>query len=185
MSSGLSVGDLLLLGVAAASLMWLLWGTSDGPEAQPRDLPVPYGPVGFRGWLLLLAVGQMIAPFVLLQAAFAAFSVRSYAADGQSDHTLFVTLSLAYVVLALIAAYAAWKMLNRSRQFPRLFVMEWLVMLCFVLAVPMLVAVTRGVAVGSAYGDSDFVLGALKFLVSGLWVWYVLQSVRVRNTFVE
>jgi len=143
------------------------------------------GPSGFGGWLLLLAIGQSLAPLRTL-------SVLAQSADGyralQDSSIPNATLAI-YAEVGLFIGFAAFQvfiiisMYRKRHFFPRLFFYQWISGICVPIADWMLTSVLLHIPLNSLVTARDVagVLGA--GLLGGIWVWYVARSVRVRNTF--
>jgi hypothetical protein len=167
--------------VVAVGIIVLAWLTS-------RWTTVPGGgPVGFGGWLFLLAVRQTLG----LIGTFAglAWYARTYLQVFESPVPnaqlagyltgAMVLASLLIEVVVTIAMYA------KHRSFPDMFVIQWIMVmavfllgvgmiwLLFHLPVDLIVRVENGPA---------FLAAAV---VESLWVLYLARSKRVRNTFVK
>jgi hypothetical protein len=138
---------------------------------------------GFGGWLLLLAIGETLAPLrTLAEMGSELDSFRQLMAMPNGTFVVYgeVALSLAFVALQLVVLVA---MFRRSPRFRQLFVCQWLALpISFVLDT-LLVSSGLGVSIGEVITPQS--LGALvgSLVVSGLWVAYLYKSVRVRNTF--
>ena len=143
------------------------------------------GPVGFGGWLILIVIGQTLAPLRTLS------NLNKNLDDYESVKLVSggplavygeVAITLAFFVLQVVVAVS---MYNRSRKFPRLFFFQWIALpLTFVLDILLIVTIFH-LPVSQAVSPQEVgqTLGA--FAVTGLWVWYLHASTRVRNTFVK
>jgi len=153
-----------------------------------RRVPNPgVGPSGFGGWLLLLAIGQTLAPLRTL-------SILAQSADGyralQDSSIPNATLGI-YAEVGLFTCFAAFQVfiiitMYRKRHFFRqLFYSQWIAAICVPIADWILTSVLLHIPLNSLVTAKDIagVLGA--GLLGGIWVWYVARSVRVRNTFTK
>ena len=143
------------------------------------------GPSGFGGWLLLLAIGQTLAPLRTL-------NVLAQSADGyralQDSSIPNATLAI-YAEVGLFICFAAFQvfiivsMYRRRRFFPELFYSQWVAAMGVPIADWILTSTLLHIPLDSLVTVKDIagVLGA--GLLGGIWVWYVARSVRVRNTF--
>lgn len=167
-------------------------GSAPSPATPERDAS---GPVGLRGWLVLVALGLIVTPVRL--GAFVATTFPPILQDGTwellttpgSDayHPLWAPMlvfefaaNTAFIAAALVLLVLFFK---RSRRFPVLFIAFLAVSLVFVVGdtwissymfpdAPVLDPETIG-EVGRAV------------LASLVWIPYMCVSKRVRNTFVE
>ena len=140
---------------------------------------------GFGGWLLLLAIGQTLAPLRTL-------SVLAQSAEGyralQDSSVPNATLAI-FAEVGLFVGFAAFQlfvtitMYRKRRFFRQLFAYQWIAGVCAPIADWMLISALFHVPLNSLVTTRDVisVLGA--GLIVGIWVWYVARSVRVRNTF--
>jgi Protein of unknown function (DUF2569) len=139
-------------------------------------------PQGFRGWLLLLAIGVCLSPLRTLVEFVKAFEDYGRAWTVPNGRTLVlfeVGINLALIALEVATMVA---MLNRYRAFIKLFI--WLWGAAFVLPVAdMVVTALLFPQVPSEAFVAEVGRTILVTIVRGLWVWYLLVSVRVKNTF--
>ena len=139
-------------------------------------------PQGFRGWLMLLAFGVCLTPLRTLVEFVKAFEEYGRAwtvPNGQAVVVFEVGINLALIVLEVSAVVA---MLNRRRVFIKLFI--WLWGAAFVLPLAdMVVAALLFPQVPSESFAAEIGRTLLVAIIRGLWVWYLLVSVRVKNTF--
>jgi hypothetical protein len=147
------------------------------PSQDKSDL------VGFGGWLLLLALGQTVSPLRTL-GEFAA-SIEGYKQLMTLPYGPLTTyggavLLLAFLVLQLVVTIA---MFRRSPRFKRLFLLQWIAIpVVFVVDVVWVSALIQ-VPVSQILAGDALVKPIVSFVVSGIWVAYLYNSVRVRNTF--
>ena len=143
------------------------------PTAQPR---------GFGGWLLLLAFGVCLSPLRTLVEFVKEFGDLGRAwtlPNGQTLVLFEVGINLALIALEVATMVA---MLNRHRAFIKLFI--WLWGAAFLLPfVDMVVTALLFPQVPSGEFAAEVGHTLLITIVRGLWVWYLLVSVRVKNTF--
>ncbi|CDX11288.1 conserved membrane hypothetical protein [Mesorhizobium sp. ORS 3324] len=160
---------LLLIGVPVVFAV----RSASKPPKNPEQL------VGFGGWLMLLAIGQCLAPFRTLADLYS--SSEGYqrlmslpngplAVDGE------IVLSLGFALLQLIVLVA---MLRRSPRFKQLFLYQWIA-IPFAFALDAVwTATILGAPIGQILAGDALVAPVL----TAIWVAYVYKSVRVRNTF--
>jgi hypothetical protein len=143
------------------------------PAAQAR---------GFGGWLLLLAFGVCLSPLwtlVEFVGEFGSYGRAWTVPNGQTLVLFEVAINLALIVLEVATMLA---MLNRHRVFIKLFI--WLWGATFVLPfVDMVVAALLFPQIPSDEFAVRVGHTILVVIVRGLWVWYLLVSVRVKHTF--
>ncbi|PBB27984.1 MULTISPECIES: DUF2569 family protein [unclassified Mesorhizobium] len=147
------------------------------PSQNPAD------PVGFGGWLMLLAIGQSLSPLRTLVAI-------GSSSDGYNQLMLVpngpmvvygeIALLQAFLVLQLVVVVA---MLRRSPWFKQLFLAQWLAIPVVFILDAALVSTVFGIRVGQVVTGNAIATSIASFAMSGLWVAYVYRSVRVRNTF--
>ncbi|MBB3299464.1 hypothetical protein FHT72_003757 [Rhizobium sp. BK077] len=141
------------------------------------------GPSSFGGWLLLLAIAEVMG--LLKTLASVASSMETYAKYSAVEGGELVAvgeaaLSFALVILQVVVI---WFMFKKDRMFPRLFFYQWIAIpVAFVLDLA-LVSSVLGVSVNQLLKAEVVGPSVAAFIVTGLWVWYVSKSVRVRNTF--
>lgn len=139
---------------------------------------------GIGGWLILLAISQ-----VLGVAGLAVTIIRNFSSLPADTASLMPLATIGAVViegtLLLILAYTAFLFFSKSRRFPVTFIVSCVAGLIepFVLAVWL--AITTGGDM-LAYVTSTVTMYYLaSALGCVLWIAYVFNSVRVRNTFVH
>jgi hypothetical protein len=139
-------------------------------------------PKGFGGWLLLLAFGVCLSPLRTLVDFVQALGDYGRAwtvPNGQTLVLFEVAINLALIALEVATMVA---MLNRYRAFIKLFI--WLWGVAFVLPlVDMVVTALLFPQVPSDEFVAEVGRTLLVTFVRGLWVWYLVSSVRVKNTF--
>ncbi|MBP2445844.1 DUF2569 family protein [Rhizobium leguminosarum] len=143
------------------------------------------GPSGFGGWLLLLAIIEVVG--LLGTLAEAANSMGTYArySSVEGGQLVFVGEAVLSFALVVLQAVVVWFMLKKDRIFPRLFFYQWIAIpVAFLLDVA-LVSAVLGVGVDQFLTTEVVVPSVAMFIATGLWVWYVSKSVRVRNTFIH
>ena len=140
--------------------------------------------VGFGGWLLLLAIGQTLAPLrtvaetgKILQETYDQLMLFP---NGQVVVYGEVAITAAFVSLQLVTIVLMYR---KSRLFRPFFVCQWLTIpVVFVLEL-LLVSIALDLPVSQLLAVAEPAQMLAGFIVSGLWVWYLFKSVRVRNTF--
>jgi hypothetical protein len=140
---------------------------------------------GFAGWLIWLAIIQTIAPFsIIVRVSDLANAIPSMSrfTNGATTIDCLIALQLALACFSLYVTFAMWR---RSSSFPLLFTWQWGGALAYSTLWPALIAGATGISADRLYSTPQSLSGIFGAAASGLWVLYVLQSVRVRNTFVK
>ena len=153
---------------------------------SPANVSVPaYGPKGIGGWLILMSIGQVLGPIQLLTGMISEYS-------GLPDGS-FARIPLAFtgeVLLRLgligFLIHVAFLFFNKRREFPRMFLISAGLALAQPFVLAAWVTATTGFNTFQNLGSGDFLRPYFfALVVTGAWVAYVLNSVRVKNTFVE
>ncbi|TIU29904.1 MAG: DUF2569 family protein [Mesorhizobium sp.] len=147
------------------------------PSQNPGDL------VGFGGWLMLLAIGQTLAPFRTLAELFSSsegYRQLMTLPNGPLAVCGEIVLLLGFTLLQLVVLVA---MLRRSPRFKQLFLYQWI-------AIPFVFALDAawtstilGAPISQVLAGDALAAPIAGFVLTGIWVAYVFKSVRVRNTF--
>lgn len=146
---------------------------------RPEDKPPPKG---IGGWLVLPAIGTVIAPFVLAFGAKDVFSVLPQMA--LFEDKLKAVISAEVIANAVLIAWALWTiylLFKHKRQFPRAF--------CYLFIGALALSVFDLAAAAAMFGSTpspNDIRDIGRTVVSCLvWVPYMLISKRVKNTFVQ
>jgi len=145
-------------------------------------------PVGFGGWLLLLAIGQTLAPLRILAdlgAMTESYDVVRTLPNGVAAATGEIALNCFYFLFVVAVVVLMYR---KSWRFPIMFTYQWYLYfvvqaLDFLWIAYMLKVPVRTLA--SNYTSEEIGRIVAAFVAGGLWVWYVNASSRVRNTFVR
>ena len=153
--------------------------------------PATTGPVGIGGWLILPVLGLVATPLVQLFNLLGSNDALEIASQlGGARQTLIIAEYIGNLLIFLIVPLVLLVILaQKKRTFPRLYVV-WSV----VSAVFFFVDLYLGYAMFAevyAGGDVEFfdrdtirgIVGSIAGLA--IWVPYMLNSVRVKNTFVN
>lgn len=89
----------------------------------------------------------------------------------------FALMALQVVVL--------WFMFKKDRIFPKLFFYQWIAIPVALVLDIAFVSTVLGVGVNQLLTAEIVAPSVFATIVTGLWVWYVSKSVRVRNTFIQ
>jgi hypothetical protein len=143
------------------------------------------GPKGLGGWLILLGIGEVLAPLQIFTSMIMEYT-------GLPDGTI-ARLPLAFagdllIRLAMIGlcVWSAWLFFNKRAKFPKIFIVSTVAAFVSPLVLGAWVTLTSGVNTLANIPTPRF-LGPYLFgiAVAMIWITYVLKSVRVKNTFVE
>ncbi|MGJ5205324.1 DUF2569 family protein [Bradyrhizobium sp. HKCCYLR20261] len=147
-------------------------------------------PHGIGGWLVLVAIGQVLGPIRYLISL--ADYVRSIRDEVWTRFPAMIWGEIA-LSLALLAfsAYTTILMFKHARSFPRFFIAEMLftvvVPLLDVLAIAAILAISLDRAMTDFLSRESINAGqlAITAISAAIWIAYVLRSRRVANTFVK
>jgi len=148
-----------------------------------RRARTPTGePEGFGGWLLYLAIGQAVSPLVALATGFKSLSdgLEVWSAPGAPVAVVVETaMNIGLFIIVAATTLAMWR---RDARFPTLFGYQWLAYVAVTLIDAVMVSYIFNVSVKQVVDGSvrEFVQGIVG---GGIWYWYVVKSVRVKNTF--
>jgi hypothetical protein len=164
-------------------------GTSHTAKLRPTVAPKLSG---IGGWLILMAIGQVLGPL-----RFVVSMVQYYSSlDGdllQKAPMTFVGEGLMNAALGVLYAWTVILFFTKSKRFPRFFVYE---VIATVIALPVSAAWVA-LAIGWETGQSagQLFLNAFELREIGqtiaaaiggsIWILYLLKSRRVANTFVN
>lgn len=169
------VVTLVVLGVPLFIIAW----------TGKRKVDPIKGPMGFGGWLLLLAIWQVLAPLATLLETvngMAAYEEFQSVPSGRLVAIGEPSINFAFLALQLVVL---WSMLKKSKEFPRLFFYQWIAIPIVFIVDILLVSSALGVGVSEMMTRELVPPSARAFVWTGVWVWYLSKSVRVRNTFVH
>jgi hypothetical protein len=139
--------------------------------------------VGFGGWLMLLAIGQVLSPFRTLAELFSSsegYQQLMTLPNGPLAVCGEIVLLLMFAAIQVIVLFA---MLRRSPRFKRLFLYQWIAIPVTFILDAVWTSTVLGIPIGQILAEDAFVAAIASFAVTGIWVAYVYKSVRVRNTF--
>jgi hypothetical protein len=140
---------------------------------------------GIGGWLILMAIGQAVGPLQVLRGMIEEYSGLP---EGTFARLPAAMLGDAAIRLAFTGflVWTAFLFFNRRAEFPKMFIVSYIAALAAPFALSLWVTVASGINVMSNLVTSEFLATyALTAAVGGLWVAYVVNSERVRNTFVR
>jgi Protein of unknown function (DUF2569)/GYF domain 2 len=145
---------------------------------------------GIAGWLILVAIGQVLGPLRLLVFAGEYFE--------KMDKRLLENFPLAiwgeaamYVGLLSFFVFTSVLFFRHSRKFPTFFIWQWMMLI----ALPFIDAAWAAISIGAYTGRNPGELvslgpeeigGSVAMTIGGaIWIAYILRSKRVANTFVK
>ena len=139
-------------------------------------------PSGIRGWLILPAIGIVVAPVWFAKNVLDYFPKFELLRPGTLFHAMTMFEILAWIAFALFATLTAVQFFTHKKSAPKLYRILLVAQLLFIVGEYWLAAILFDVPMFDANGG--FAIG--KWLVACIiWVPYFLYSVRVRNTFVR
>jgi hypothetical protein len=156
-----------------------------GLVTSKRTIGVADGPSGFGGWLMLLAIGQLLAPLRTLAGTMKSMDTYAQLNSVAGGHLVAngeMALNLASMGLQVAVV---WLMFKKSRLFPRLFFYQWLSIPVVLVVDILLVSVVLKIGINELLTDTVVAPSLGAFLGTGLWMLYLSKSVRVRNTFIR
>lgn len=159
---------------------------SDTPAGSVQD-----GPVGIGGWLILPIIGLVLTPLrMVLQVGTYTDFIDAFPQLTVSQQLMILFEIAGNLVIGIVLPVILLILLaNKKRLFPRLYVF-WgignLIFLIVDLLAAYLVFREAFEASGEPFFDSETVraIGS-SVVLAAIWVPYMLQSRRVRNTFVN
>lgn len=137
---------------------------------------------GIGGWLLLVAIGIVLTPFLLLAEVTTYIPLLNDLDEFDDMFSLFLIIELVInSILSLLSLYLAYLFFRKSYKTPNTFIIFNLLSL-FVIIIDLVVAV-QFFELSIDSGDTkELVKQLIRCLI---WIPYFLVSVRVKNTFVQ
>ncbi|MGT2468879.1 DUF2569 family protein [Mesorhizobium atlanticum] len=135
------------------------------------------------GWLMLLAIAQVLSPFRTLAELFS--SSEGYKQliplpNGPLAVCGEIVLLLAFAGLQVVVLFA---MLRRSPRFKGLFLCQWIAIPVVFILDAGWTSTVLGIPISQILAADALVAVIVSFALTGIWVAYVYRSIRVRNTF--
>jgi hypothetical protein len=165
--------------------------------AGPPSVPVATGatadpePRGIRGWLIVVAIGQVLGPLRLLLTLAFYYSVkenidvfRQYPLAGYGELVL-------HALMVVLVIWTASLFFRESRYFPRFFIVELIAIAAYPIVDAAWVALAFSIQLGAPMSDYfefeslEVIQTAFAAIVALIWITYILRSRRAKNTFVE
>jgi Protein of unknown function (DUF2569) len=148
-----------------------------------RKARTPTGePAGVGGWLLYLFIGQSLSPVIALASGVRSFTegLEVWSVPGAPFAVIVETaLNIGFVATIAVTTGAMWR---RDVRFPTLFGYQCLAFIVVMVVDTAAASAAFNVPVKQIVDESarDFAKGVIG---GGIWYWYVVKSVRVKNTF--
>ena len=139
-------------------------------------------PSGIGGWLILPAIGIVVAPVQFVLNVFDDFPRFELLEPGTLLHTMTMLKILAWVGFAILATTTAVNFFTRRKSAPMLYRALLAGQLLFFLAAYWTMAILFDAPMMSV--DAGITVGML-LAACVIWIPYFLYSTRVRNTFVR
>ena len=166
-----------VVGVFAGLAIWAVMSARSGAlGAQP---------VGFGGWLLLLAIGQCLGPILTLAQWAQSFDGYDKVLQLPNGAIAIAGETLLNGGLIAFQIFTAVMLLRKRKNFPKLYAIQWVLLLGLPFADWIMISFVLNVPLRDVVDPDDVRKIATSSAALGLWVWYVFVSVRVRNTFVN
>ena len=139
-------------------------------------------PSGIGGWLILPAIGILVAPVQFVMNVFDDFPRFELLEPGTLLHTMTMVKILVWVAFALLATTTAVQFFTRRKGAPRLYRTLLVAQLLFFMAAYWAMAIFFDTPMMNV--DTWITVGML-LAACVIWIPYFLYSARVRNTFVR
>ncbi len=140
------------------------------------------GPSGIGGWLILPAIGIVVAPVQFAMNIMDYFPRFELLQPGTLLHTMTMVEILAWIGFAILATTTAVQFFTRRKNAPKLYRALLVGQLLFVVAAYWAAAILFDAPLFDV--DAGFAIGML-LAACAIWIPYFLYSARVRNTFVH
>jgi Protein of unknown function (DUF2569) len=164
---------------------------TQGTDPGNPDPAVKPAPSGIGGWLILMAIGQVLGPLRFFTSV-----IQYYSSFGGGEFrqfpVTFVGEAFINCCLAILYVYTAVLFFRTSKRFPRFFVYEVVASVSLFFVNAFWVAATLSMSSGQAMGPilqrvlepREIGQTIAAAIVGGIWIAYVFNSRRVANTFV-
>ncbi len=139
-------------------------------------------PSGIGGWLILPAIGIVVAPIQFTMNVMDYFPKFELLEPGTLLHTMTMVEILAWIGFAILATTTAVQFFTYRKNAPKLYRALLVGQLLFVVAAYWVAAILFDAPLFDV--DVGFAIGML-LAACAIWIPYFLYSVRVRNTFVR
>jgi len=140
---------------------------------------------GIGGWLALMSIGQVVGPLQILTGM-----VQEYSSLPEGTIARFPLASVGDAGLRLVyvgfLVYIAVQFFKTRATFPNLYIISYIVGLALPIVIGVWVTATSGINTLVNLASRDFLVTyGFGAVMGAIWVAYVVNSVRVRNTFVN
>ena len=139
-------------------------------------------PSGIGGWLILPAIGIVVAPVQFVLNVYDDFPRFELLEPGTLLHTMTMVRILAWIGFALLATTTAVQFFTRRKGAPKLYRALLVAQLLFFVAAYWAMAILFDAPMMNV--DTGITVGML-IAACAIWIPYFLYSVRVQNTFVR
>ena len=150
-------------------------------EAKAKRRVVRPVPKGIGGWLILVAIGNLITPFLMAKSAYENAAVLGQLGQNTAP-TLAAVLGVEVLfnaALAIAWAVALVYLLGRNRRYPRMFIVLTALSAAGVIGDPLLASFAFNVSLTA----EDVGVLTRSVVFAAIWIPYMMRSRRVRETF--
>jgi hypothetical protein len=174
------------LDAAGVSAIQIREPTVDASEVSNLKVTDPL--TGVAGWLILVALGQVISVLKLLGSLSEYFSKLDPKLLQQFPVTFYGEIALNVATLALFL-YTTVLFFKRSSSFPQFYIYEWIVLIFLPIVDIVWGGFTLSIATGrpfselAKFGSEELAQSLGAAVGAAIWISYILKSKRVANTF--
>ena len=152
---------------------------------EPPQAAPPVGPIGIGGWLILMAIGQVLGPLRALAAmAMTYINKEVLFAFGEIPVSMYggLVIDLVFVMFLIVTSTVFFA---RKRIFKIMFTIEAISLLAINPLEYLWMSATSTLTFGELVNPDDVGNGLAGFIIGLIWVVYLWRSKRVANTFVN
>lgn len=160
-------------------------------DVRTYDPPPREGPEGIGGWLILPTIGLFLTPLqgLIQLGQYAGLSENFQFLTGAQKTLVGIEIIGNLAIAVVMPVYLLFLLFNKKATFPRTYVIWAVANLIFIIADLIAAKILFGdvfEAAGMELMDSETTQAILRAIVLvAIWVPYMLNSRRVRNTFVQ
>jgi len=159
------------------------------PQPQVASAATPSGIGGWLIWPMLGLFASILLEGLNLPEMFQAFAALPTISDGMKANLISGDLILAIILAFIVPVILLALMFSRSRRFPRYYII-WAIAAAAFAVLDLALSYSLSHDALEAEGTSFFNVDTLRTILSALigiciWVPYMVNSVRVKNTFVN
>ena len=158
-------------------------------DVRTYDPPALHGPEGIGGWLVLPIVGLLLMPVhgVIQLGQYMELVANVQFLTGPQGTLVVLQIAANLAFAFVLPAYLLYLLFNKKREFPRTYAVWAGINLAFLIADLIAAKILFGQAMAHAEvsGDGTMQAGLRVIVMMAIWVPYILNSRRVRNTFVQ